>query len=1181
MNKLIYKWLVFVLPILFVESGLAQKVFIGYPNKSYSVDPRSEFKNPPQGYGEVPFFWWQGDTLTRERLTWELDELAKKKITALQINYSHTDKGGVQWGLTLPSKPALFTEEWWNLFSWFMKESNKRGMTVALSDYTLGVGQGFAIDAAKAEVPELEAWILAFKNKQINAGSNEIKIEDNLISVVAFPVNDHGEIKEGKSINLTFKVKNGVLKWKTPKGSWNVITVYKKKKQNSYDPTHPLSGKTYIKKFYEPFVEHCPEQYKNGLNFFFSDELDFHINGFVWSDYFKSEFLKRKGYDITPYLAGLFEDIGNITPKIKLDYNDVMVSLSEENYFKPVYDWHHNKGMMYGCDHGGRGYQVDEFGDYFRTQKWNVAPGCDQPSLKHDIIKNKIASSIAHMNDRPRTWLEGFYGSGWDTSTEKLVDAIFANFVMGQNLLSLHGLYYSTPGGWWEWAPPCNHFRMPYWKEMDHVLNCVERLSYILSQGYHCADIAVMYPVEPVVAGYGNDSKDIAFELAQKLYNNSIDFDFMDGESLIRSTIKDGKLNISKEHYSILILPAMKAMRYAALKKALDFKKAGGIVICLGNEPEATDANGRNDKHVNSIVKQLFGTSSNQVFKQSQNVINYIQDIGMIDFCVPSNSNNETNPAYVQHRQIGNKQYYAVYNVKKGTECYFRATGSVDLWDPWTGNTKPLGIKRTTDNGTIIDSPLTEKDIQIFVFDPSSKPIYDLTTKNNSEEKVALDDKWEFTIIPSLDNKWGDYEWPGEDKLMEPQIRFISYRRDTTDSWKKEQNSYETYFKVLPGLPIPLSDNELIAKANVMSDWEDLTYSLRWGVKNDYGHQGYHGLKMEMYDDFIRLGEMYETPTGIERKPYQSGNYSYLLTNVVAPYKGTYHIKFGSTKPEMIMINGVRLTETDSVKLNKGANQVLMQYFGAVKSYLVFVDESKTGKRVLEAEKEKPLAMKWNGDLSILPYDVAGKDKLTEQYQFLAAPGLKKLKIRTFGTIQNISGGIANQKCLSTREDGLNTYEITFQQSLKESTNICLTISNIPVGHADAAAIPYPINQTCETGLIKIGNWADCEGLACYSGGAKYEKTIYMDSSDLNKKIILDLGKVVSTAHLYINGKDVGVRVKYPWTFDLSNYLKAGDNKLEIIVYNTASNQYSSIPTRYRGSNYSGILGPVNLIKTY
>lgn len=69
----------------------------------------------------------------------------------------------------------------------------------------------------------------------------------------------------------------------------------------------------------------------------------------------QSEFKKVKGYDIGNCADLLFVDYPDLSAKIKLDYNDVFVSLSEKNFFKPVYDWHESRGMIYGCDHGSRG----------------------------------------------------------------------------------------------------------------------------------------------------------------------------------------------------------------------------------------------------------------------------------------------------------------------------------------------------------------------------------------------------------------------------------------------------------------------------------------------------------------------------------------------------------------------------------------------------------------------------------------------------------------------------------------------------------------------------------------------------------------------------------------------------------------------------------------------------------
>ena len=88
--------------------------FAGYPDRSPDLDVLPGFQNPPKGYGNVPFYWWIGDTLTKERILWQLEQLEGMGITGLQVNYCHTDTGGASYGLTYPSQPALFSEEWWN-----------------------------------------------------------------------------------------------------------------------------------------------------------------------------------------------------------------------------------------------------------------------------------------------------------------------------------------------------------------------------------------------------------------------------------------------------------------------------------------------------------------------------------------------------------------------------------------------------------------------------------------------------------------------------------------------------------------------------------------------------------------------------------------------------------------------------------------------------------------------------------------------------------------------------------------------------------------------------------------------------------------------------------------------------------------------------------------------------------
>ena len=102
------------------------------------------FRNPPAGYGVVPFYWWLGDPVTKEKLVYHLEQVKDHHISGLQINYAHSDRGGQSFGLTYPGQPEVFSEEWWELLGWFLQEARKRGIAVSLSDYTLGTpGQGY------------------------------------------------------------------------------------------------------------------------------------------------------------------------------------------------------------------------------------------------------------------------------------------------------------------------------------------------------------------------------------------------------------------------------------------------------------------------------------------------------------------------------------------------------------------------------------------------------------------------------------------------------------------------------------------------------------------------------------------------------------------------------------------------------------------------------------------------------------------------------------------------------------------------------------------------------------------------------------------------------------------------------------------------------------------------------
>ncbi len=87
----------------------------GFPSRASDLDVLPGFQNPPNGYGQVPFWWWTGDPLDKDRLLWQIEELHKKGVNGMQVNYSHTKEVG--WPTDL-SEPELFSKEWWDIWQW-------------------------------------------------------------------------------------------------------------------------------------------------------------------------------------------------------------------------------------------------------------------------------------------------------------------------------------------------------------------------------------------------------------------------------------------------------------------------------------------------------------------------------------------------------------------------------------------------------------------------------------------------------------------------------------------------------------------------------------------------------------------------------------------------------------------------------------------------------------------------------------------------------------------------------------------------------------------------------------------------------------------------------------------------------------------------------------------------------
>lgn len=92
----------------------------------------------------------------------------------------------------------------------------------------------------------------------------------------------------------------------------------------------------------------------------------------------------------------------------------------------------------------------------------------------------------------------------------------------------------------------------------------------------------------------------------------------------------------------------------------------------------------------------------------------------------------------------------------------------------------------------------------------------------------------------------------------------------------------------------------------------------------------------------------------------------------------------------------------------------------------------------------------------------------------------------------------------------------------------------------------------------ELKSWTDFENLDIkyYSGSAVYTNSFKMDTTNLNdKKWILDLGNVQELASLKINGHQMQVLWCTPFRYDITSFIKQGENFIEVEVVNLWANR--------------------------
>ncbi|HWD91438.1 MAG TPA: glycosyl hydrolase [Verrucomicrobiae bacterium] len=533
-----------------------------------------------------------------------------------------------------------------------------------------------------------------------------------------------GPIPHDGVLNLTSMLAaDGRLKWSVPAGRWTILRL-------GYTPigveNHPAPregtglecdklSKSALDEHWAGFMQKILDDVGpfagKTLQSSFIDSYE--VGNQDWTENFRQEFEKRRGYDplkFLPAFTGRLVDSPQITERFLWDMRRTVADLFAENYFGHFTEL---------CRQHGLASQIEPYTGPFESLQ------CGAPE---DIVMGefwtgsqgdasvKLAASVAHIYGKSVVGAESFTAgrenAGWQNDPYALKALGDLMFSRGINRYYFHR-YAMQP--WTNRWPGMtmgefglNFERtLTWWDQGKAWIDYISRCEFLLQQGRAAADAAYFdgqsAPVEmpadnpPLPAGY--------------------DYDGVNADVLLHgATVKNGRLTLrSGASYAVLILPPDDINMTPPMLKGLSKLVREGATV-IGPRPQHSPSlNGfpECDRQVKDLAAELWGDCDGvHVRENNYGQGHVIWGKSPAEVLAAQNLKPDfefqgatcaTRLVFI-HRIAGAADIYFVSNQRRqfdSTECTFRVAGKIpELWHPDTGMMETAPIWRTEDGRT-------------------------------------------------------------------------------------------------------------------------------------------------------------------------------------------------------------------------------------------------------------------------------------------------------------------------------------------------------------------------------------------------------------------------------------------------------------------------------------------------
>ncbi len=574
------------------------------------MDMINLLQSPPDSFRPYPFWFWN-DRLSKEEITWQLEECRRKRIVTVLIHPRH--------GLVTP----YLGEEFMAMVVHTVREARRLGMKVWLYD-EYNWPSGTVAGRLLRDYPQYKMKFLHFDYSELNDEG-----------VYRQPGQGTEDFLGIQGVNLdTGEIRKFRENERIPAGRWGIGAFHLAYPNIALDcvsghsGTAPVKGyvdvlnpqaiRKFIEMTHEVYFAHLKDYFGSTVLGFFTDEpgmiydFDYGYDFFTamttnlpWTPDLAEEFLQRKGYRLQDRLIHLAAEAKG-AEKTRRDYWQVATSLYNRAYHEQLAQWCKDHGVAYTghvvCEEMSLHYQ----GDLYTALKDFHIPGLDWTSRECEldtfvIPTAKIVSSIAHLHRREFAMCETFGATGWGLTLNDMKRVVDFLYLFGVTQMCLHGFFYSIKAGRMYECAPSEFFQTPWWKYMDRFSDYVARLGLLLSQGVHDCRIGLLVPTRIQWAANNRTmfeaenpkkkTSEWVHRIAKALMETGIDYEYIFDSALTEDRITREGIIWGEEKMDTLIIPPVEFLTADLWTKLKKFAREGGKIFVLGPIPRILDDN--------------------------------------------------------------------------------------------------------------------------------------------------------------------------------------------------------------------------------------------------------------------------------------------------------------------------------------------------------------------------------------------------------------------------------------------------------------------------------------------------------------------------------------------------------------------------------------------------------------